>query len=201
MDILVSNLFKKYDTKWIIKDFSYNFDSGKSYGISGANGSGKSTLLSLLFGAIPPTKGQIEYLKNNLKLQASDLSTSFTFAAPYMSLYEFLTLSELLEFHTKFKKWIDGIDTNSFVEYCYLKEFLNVQICNYSSGMKQRLKLALAVLSDSEIIFLDEPSSYLDNKAKTWLYKMLEELKLNRTLIIASNEESDFKIIDFRIEI
>ena len=118
-----------------------------------------------------------------------------------MSLYEFLTLSELLEFHTKFKKWIDGIDTNSFVEYCYLKEFLNVQICNYSSGMKQRLKLALAVLSDSEIIFLDEPSSYLDNKAKTWLYKMLEELKLNRTLIIASNEESDFKIIDFRIEI
>lgn len=201
MEILAKGIYKRFSAKWVIKDFNFEFHSGGNYGIKGANGSGKSTLMNLLFGSLTCSRGKIIYKKNNQSIDASAISNSFTFAAPYMNVYEHLNLDELLEFHLNFKSLIQGFDKEQFIEFCYLKEYRNAFISSYSSGMKQRLRLGLTLLTQSDVVFLDEPSSFLDIKAKSWYVELLRMAKKERTILIASNDIQDFVDLNTEIEL
>ncbi len=201
MELIAHSVYKRFYRNWILKDFNYHFQKDKVYGISGSNGSGKSTLLQILSGMMNPSKGKIQFLKNGVQIDEENWYTNFTYAAPYAELYDYMTVKELTNHHVHFKKLKKGIQVDQFIDICYLNGHEDKWIKYFSSGMKQRLKLGLSILSEADIIFLDEPLSNLDLQAKKWYKDLLLKYTQNQMIIIASNEVEDFEVVHHQIKL
>lgn len=173
---------------------THTFDSGSVTGVNGINGSGKSTFIKMLCGFLSPSEGKVSYSVSGKKIDRSDVYLNMSLAAPYTDIINEYDVEEMFVFHTKFKKLRQDINTEQFLEIVKLKGNKGKQIQFYSSGMKQRLQLALALLTDSKLLLLDEPTSYLDAENKAWFYDLLARNKSNRTIIIASNDKEDFEL-------
>jgi ABC-type multidrug transport system ATPase subunit len=173
---------------------SHTFESGTITGVNGINGSGKSTLIKMLCGFLSSSEGNISYTLDGKNIERSDVFQYVSLAAPYTDIINEYDVEEMFTFHTKFKNLRERIDSNQFLEIVKLKGNKGKQIQFYSSGMKQRLQLALALLSDTKLLLLDEPTSYLDEENKAWFYDLLSKNKNNRTIIIASNDKEDFEL-------
>ncbi|MFD2144923.1 ABC transporter ATP-binding protein [Mucilaginibacter antarcticus] len=128
----------------------------------GSNGSGKSTLFSVLNGSLGPSAGTITYALNDQPLEVEQVFQYLSLAAPYLELIEEFSLSEMIDFHFKFKAYKPGIDKQALTALLNLPGSADKLIRYFSSGMKQRLKLALAFCADTPILMLDEPTSNLD---------------------------------------
>ena len=194
LKLSLQDVSKAYINQWIIKDYSLEWEQGQSYAITGPNGAGKSTLTALLMGLTLPTKGTVEYTLDGKKLDPEYWYQYLTLAAPYQELIEEYTLQELLQFHFQFKKPVNGMKPKEIMEAMYLEDARNKQVRFFSSGMKQRLKLGLAFFSESHALFLDEPTSNLDERAKGWYHDQLKKVSKNRLLVIASNEPEEYKM-------
>ncbi len=201
MDIITESIYKRFQQVWVIRDFSFRFTSNNIYGIAGLNGSGKTTLLQILAGLIPPSKGKIKYVDGENLIAEESWYEKISYAAPYADLYEYMNLQELYEHHTSFKKFRNPISFSEFVSLVFLNSHEEKLIKTYSSGMKQRLKLGLSILSDYPVLFLDEPQSNLDEYSKNWYQQLLKENAKDKVVIIASNEADDFKMVNEKIEI
>lgn len=200
--IILENTAKRYAKEWIFRDLSYTFEINNSYVILGSNGSGKSTFLQIVASVLTPSKGKISYIHNNIPIAEEKIYKHISLSAPYMELPEEFTLSEVIDFHLHFKDFYNGIDKNKFIEICYLEEAKDKIVRNFSSGMKQRLKLGLTILSKSGALFLDEPSSNLDEKGINWYKNLIEKYKKNRIVIVCSNNiESEFFFCNTKIQI
>lgn len=202
MTIQLENLGKKFRKEWIFKNVNLSFELGNSYTFVGPNGSGKSTLLQVLAGVMPHTEGNINYLLDNQAISIDDVFKKIVISAPYLELVEEFTLQESVEFHQKFKPFKDGISPTQLVDLLQLSPHKDKTVKNFSSGMKQRLKLGLAFYSESPIILLDEPTSNLDAEGITWYLGQIEKHTANRLLIICSNQPNEYafcrNIIDVR---
>ena len=190
MDITLDNLGKKFNQERVFSKLSYQFTSGEAYALVGHNGSGKSTLLQIIAGYMLPSKGNVSY-KEKTAIPVEEIYQHISIATPYMDVIEEFTLVELLKFHFKFKKARGGISIDEIIELTYLSNAKNKFVKHFSSGMKQRLKLALAFFSQSDIILLDEPTSNLDKKGSEWYLEQVEKVK-DKLLIIASNEPREY---------
>ncbi|PWK29419.1 ABC-type multidrug transport system ATPase subunit [Arcicella aurantiaca] len=193
MQISAKNLGKKFSNEWIFRNLNYEFQSGESYTFVGANGSGKSTLLQVLSGFAPHSEGEIHYQFNGQNLEIDNYYKHLVIAAPYLELIEDFTLSEIVDFHIKFKPFKNNLSVSDFTDFIELPQAKNKAVKFFSSGMKQRVKLGLAFWSDSEILMLDEPSSNLDIKATEWYLKNVQEYAKNRMLIICSNQPNEYE--------
>ncbi len=178
MKISIDSLSKRFDEHFVLRNLNLVLESGKSYGIRGANGSGKSTLLKIISGFLTPSRGQLQYTLRDQTVSREQVYQYTSFAAPYIDLIEDFKLPELFAYHTKFKK-LDGVnDLKAFRELLdYEAIGTEKLISNYSSGMKNRLKLALHILSESHLLLLDEPSSFLDEAGVLWFQNLLKENK------------------------
>ncbi len=191
MRIVTENLGKRFNREWIFKNMSLTFDPGRVYAITGPNGSGKSTLLQVLWGQMPASTGAIHYTHEEVKIDIERIYQHLVIAAPYLELIDEFTLEEMVRFHFKFKKVRGGLTTDALIEKMELPHARTKFIRQFSSGMKQRLKLALAFYSDTEMIFLDEPTTNLDKNATRWYLDNLATCK-NRLVVIASNQEHEY---------
>ena len=191
MNINVYKITKKYHQNLVIKNFSYKFYNKNSYVITGSNGSGKSTLMKIISGYLSPNSGIIEYEKKNKIINEKSLYKYNSMIAPYIEIIEEFTLEEFLKFHFSFKKkkYIHINDTIKFLE---LQKNSKKHIKNFSSGMKQKLKIGLAILENLPIILLDEPMSNLDKKNKKWYIKNIKKIINKKLIIIFSNEPSEY---------
>jgi ABC-type multidrug transport system ATPase subunit len=189
--IVLENTAKRYIKEWVFREFSYTFEKNNAYVILGSNGSGKSTLLQIVSSYLSPTKGKVEFYNDGNLIDNVDLYKTISFATPYMELPEEFTLSEVIDFHLKFKKFSNGISKQKFIDICYLNNAIDKVISNFSSGMKQRLKIALAILSDTKAVFLDEPTSNLDRKGIEWYKKLIVENIYDRIIVVCSNNIED----------
>ncbi len=178
---------KRYIKEWVFRNLSYTFERNQAYVILGSNGSGKSTLLQVAASVLSPSTGKVSYYLNGEELPEEARYKHISLATPYMELPEEFTLSKVIDFHLKFKSFYSGIDKEKFIEICYLTEAKDKIVRNFSSGMKQRLKLGLAILSESSTLFLDEPSSNLDEKGIEWFGELIEQYKEDRIIIVCSN--------------
>lgn len=201
MEIILNNITKRYLYDWIFRNINQHFSTPTRYAILGANGSGKSTLLKILSGHLSPTKGTIDYKLNGEVLDKDDIYQHLSFASPYIDLIEEFTLSETVDFHKQFKPFHNNLSTNDFLEIIQLKKAKNKEVRFFSSGMKQRLKLGLAICADTSLLLLDEPTATLDEKSVDWFHQLLEKYAANRLIIIASNEERDVVTCQERINI
>jgi ABC-type multidrug transport system ATPase subunit len=199
IEIKLKGLGKRFQYDWIFKNLTINIPGGTKCAITGGNGSGKSTLLKCISAINPFTEGKIEYYLNNNELPESEVFNYLTISAPYLELPEEFSLKELLVFHFKFKKPISGIDHEGMMHKMYLYEHRNKPISQFSSGMKQRLKLGLCLFSDVPLVLLDEPTSNLDEKGIHWYLEMIGEFGKDRTIFICSNDSREYGFCNQRI--
>lgn len=196
MKIEVKDLGKKFNKEWIFRHLNTTFEDKYSYAITGPNGSGKSTFIQVLTGFIPSNEGTITYENNRSLIPDDAIFKTLDIITPYLELIEEFTLDEFLAFHFKFKTLQEGCSLDDFVKKVYLESDRNKQIKNYSSGMKQRLKLGLGFFSQSAICFLDEPTTNLDEHGISWY---LEHVKLQlgkKMLLISSNQKQEYDFCD-----
>jgi ABC-type multidrug transport system ATPase subunit len=179
---------KRFNKDWIFKDLDYSFTMGEHYALIGNNGSGKSTLLQIISGYATLSKGTIdwgEYDTNNIFQQIS-------LAAPYLELVEEFTTIEQCLFHDKFKPLRTDLSIEQVIEMVGLKSARNKQIRYFSSGMKQRLKLALAIFSECPILLLDEPCSNLDKEGYALYHELVQKYAKHKLIIVGSNDTQEY---------
>ena len=193
MQIVLDKIGRRFNRDWIFQHVSYTFNSGQSYAILGPNGSGKSTLLQIIAGNLTSSSGSISYLKNAEALDVELIYSQLSLAAPYLELIEEFTLQEIADFHFHFKRYRTGMDSKAFLELLALKNAQYKLIKNFSSGMKQRVKLALAFCSDTPILLLDEPTANLDQQGIDWYLSLIERFSMNRLVIVCSNQEYEYQ--------
>jgi ABC-type multidrug transport system ATPase subunit len=157
----------------------------------GGNGSGKSTLLRSVFGYAPLSKGEVRYSFDHKEVKQSEAYKHFSICAPYLELYEELTLREQAQFHFSMKPILPNIKHSEFIDLLGLKKVSNRPIKYFSSGMKQRVRIGLAIFSDVRAIFLDEPTSNLDKAAIAWYKQLIEDHRNGRIVLVASNQQKD----------
>jgi ABC-type multidrug transport system ATPase subunit len=196
MEILVQNLSKKFRQEFVIRQFNYTFLSGNSYAITGPNGSGKSTLLQLIAQFTLPNTGTVEMSGIDPEFVYSQL----TYAAPYVELIEEYTLSEHLEILQKNNYLPASITLDILEDFIDLQPGKFKLIKNYSSGMRQKIKLGFALLSDRPVLLLDEPTTNFDEQAKNWFFNRLEQQR-HKLIIIASNEAREIEFCQEKIAI
>lgn len=180
---------KRFDNKWIFRHLNLQIHADSKLAILGSNGSGKSTLLRILSGKMLPTEGEILYKHDGNSIHTNNFHRYITFAAPYLDLPEEMTTPEILSFHTVFKPLLNQISTDDFIRIALLSDHKSKQIHTFSSGMKQRLKLALALLTQSSLVMLDEPCTNLDQKGREWYKELIENYTANRCVIVCSNHD------------
>jgi ABC-type multidrug transport system ATPase subunit len=191
--IIVQKLGKRYNREWIFRGLNQQFEVGKSYALTGANGSGKSTLLQVLVGLIQPSEGSIQFEnQSGQALEVDEVFKNVSLAAPYLELVEEMTAWELLDFHRSFKQLIAA--NKDILDAVQLDHAANKQIRYFSSGMKQRLKLAQAFFSDTPILLLDEPTTNLDQSGIDLYTQLIRHHTTNRMLIISSNDPNEYRV-------
>lgn len=191
MTINLANVGRRFNQEWIFRNMDYSFLPGEKYAVLGPNGSGKSTLLSVLLGQLSPSEGQLSY-KTAVEVAVEDIYRSVSFAAPYLDLIEEFTLQETIRFHFQFKDYYRGMGPESVLDLLGLAKAQDKALKYFSSGMKQRTKLALACCTDTPVLLLDEPTSNLDQQGMAWYLQLIERFAEKRTLIIGSNQESEY---------
>lgn len=191
MTIQVQNIGKRYRLEWIFRGLTHSFQAGDRWAILGPNGSGKSTLMKVLSGHLSPSKGDIAFIHHNIQVKEENVYKNIGYAAPYIELIEELTLEEALKFHTRLKPLLPGFTPAALYELLALPKTRQKEIRFFSSGMKQRLKLALAICSQTPVLLLDEPATNLDLQGIDWYKKLIAEYAQQRLVIIASNDPHD----------
>lgn len=201
MKIQLTEASKRFQYEWIFKNLNLHLQSGDSLAVTGSNGSGKSTLLKCIAGSIPLSSGKITWANEQNEIPSSDWYQKLSISAPYLELPEEFTLSELLDFHFQFKSPIPEISISEMVKTMYLDQHANKPVSQFSSGMKQRVKLSLALFSDCPVVFLDEPTSNLDARGIAWYLDLIKNFGSNRILIICSNEPREFEFCTKKIKL
>jgi ABC-type multidrug transport system ATPase subunit len=201
MEIIAENIGKKFNKEWIFRNLSFRLNSAQSLAITGPNGSGKSTLLQILAGAIPSSEGKINYLKEKLSLSSDYFYQHISYASPYLELIEEMSIRELSEFHKNFKPFSNNISTEEFLSRIMLEHAAEKEIRFLSSGMKQRVKLGLALFSDTNILMLDEPTTNLDNKGIDWYLEEINQQLNKRIIIVSSNQQHEYSFCEEIIKI
>ncbi len=193
MRIYLDNAGKRYNREWIFRQVNFEFESGNSYAITGANGTGKSTLLQVLSGALMLNEGHCTWNENNEKLRESEVYTRISLCAPYLELVEEMTLTEFLAFHQSFKPFLPGMGIAEIIAEIGLQKASAKRIGQYSSGMKQRVKLAQGIFSDTPVVLLDEPCTNLDTEGIELYNKLIEDYCAHRLTVVSSNDETEYQ--------
>lgn len=203
MVIELTSVSKRYRREWILRDINLQLQSGQGYAISGPNGSGKSTFLRLLSGHLTPSRGKRRYLdENNQEITVDTIYQRLSFAAPYIELIEEFTLEEAIQFHQRFRPFQAGLSPQILIQdILELNRVRSLSINRFSSGMKQRVKLALACCTKADFILLDEPTTNLDQQGMDWYQELVQQFVKNRLLVVASNVEADFQACQHTISI
>jgi ABC-type multidrug transport system ATPase subunit len=201
MKIILTKLGKRFNRDWIFRNLDFEFHSEKKYAITGPNGSGKSTLLQIISGSALHNEGSINYFENDQSLASEKIFQKISFAAPYLEVIEEMTLTEFFSFHHKMKGWLSALGMKEIISIINLQKAAHKQIRYFSSGMKQRVKLAQAIFSDTPIVLLDEPLTNLDEEGVSLYNNLIENYCKNRMLIISSNDKKEYSFCEQIIDL
>ena len=191
------NLSKRFGPRKVFSGINFELTTGQSLAVVGHNGSGKSTLLKVILSQLRPSKGKVEFLCDNGPMDDAGIRDNVSFVAPYLNLYDHLTAEENLKFFaTVAGDSISGKQIDSLLARVGLEGRGLDYIEGYSSGMKQRLKYAAALLKNPSFLFLDEPTSNLDQDGKDIVFKVIEEFRRDSIIIIATNETEEYQLAE-----
>ncbi len=195
VSIQVTNASKKFGKEWIFKQIDLTISQGEKIVILGLNGSGKSTLLQALTGYLNLNSGKVSYLNNTTPIEDSKQYQLISLASPYLELIEDYTLREQIEHVAVYKPFLSDLKIEDIISLSGLSAHRDKYIKLFSSGMKQRLKLTLAILANCPILFLDEPTTNLDATVVKWYQQLINDYAMTKTIVVCSNsikEEYEF---------
>jgi ABC-type multidrug transport system ATPase subunit len=178
---------KRFLKEWIFRNVNLTIEQGERWAVLGGNGSGKSTFLQTLSGYQGLSEGELIWEHKNTPLRFDEYKNYFSWASPYLELPEELFPEEIIQHQAIYKPFLEDLRTETILEILYLNDSAGKRIRYFSSGMKQRLKLGLAILADAPVLLLDEPVSNLDVKAKGWYSEMIRVYAAKKTIIVCSN--------------
>jgi ABC-2 type transport system ATP-binding protein len=225
MKITLIDAGKRFNRDWIFRHLNYEFSSQHHYAITGPNGSGKSTLLQIIAGAIGISEGSIRYEHTSTapspssptpsqrstapsppSVQAAEIPPDqayryLSLSAPYLELIEEMTSTEFLRFHQSFKPFLPSMSLPAIIDAVGLAAAAHKQIRFFSSGMKQRIKLAQALFTDTPIVLLDEPCTNLDADGIRLYQHLISEHTGGRLVIVSSNDPQEYDFCDKVINI
>jgi ABC-type multidrug transport system ATPase subunit len=178
----VSGLGKRYGDRWLFRNLNFHLKKGDALIVLGRNGAGKSTLLKAIAGLLIPSEGQV-------KANVEDTRTGLSLSALEMSLYPALTLRE----HLRLAADLRGCDSreDELLTRIGLTHAAGLAASKISTGMKARLKLALAIQTDPKILILDEPGAGMDDAGKELVQSICAEQKERGVLILATNDQRE----------
>jgi ABC-type multidrug transport system ATPase subunit len=219
--VLLTDTGKRFNRDWIFRHLDYTFETGRSYAITGPNGSGKSRLLQAIAGSMNLSEGAMEYRISNIKqgteggteeqgtrnneqgtsirhpassIPPENIYQYISICAPYLELIEEMSAKEFLDFHHQFKPLMSSVSMEEILSIIGLEKAKDKQIRYFSSGMKQRLKLAQAVFSEVPVLLLDEPCTNLDASGYQLYHDLISTYCGWKLIIVSSNDaqEMDF---------
>lgn len=200
MKISLDGIGKRYQRHWVFRSISNVYEPAGRYAILGHNGSGKSTLLRIIGGIQPPSSGKISYSQEGTQLLKQEhWFRHVAFCAPGMDLPEELTLREFMEFHFTFKALLPGYTIVDVIKATGLQSASGKPIGDYSSGMRQRVKLAQAMFAQTPVLLLDEPCTNLDEDGVSQYLQWIDQCTAGRTVIVASNDPREYSFCESRL--
>lgn len=201
LHIRLTGAGKRFNRDWIFKACDLSIPAGSQWAITGSNGSGKSTFLQCLSGYQSLSVGSRSYVWGTQATAEDKLFQQLSLAAPYLDLPESYSLREMIAFHFKMKPLQPTFLVETWLEQAGLTAHLDKQIQFFSSGMKQRVKLILAVGADTPLLLLDEPTTNLDEQGIAWYRALVQAHAGQRTVLIASNQKHEFDFCTAQIDI
>lgn len=202
--IQLTDTGKRFNRDWIFRHVNYRFETGRSYAITGPNGSGKSTLLQAIAGSLHLSEGQLTYhsvTENNPPVEQDQVYQYISLAAPYLELIEEMTAREFLTFHGNFKPLNPSVSIEGILDTIGLFKAMDKQIRYFSSGMKQRIKLAQAIFSDVPVLLLDEPCTNLDKAGYDLYHSLIHTYGTRKLIIVSSNDANEMDFCTEKISI
>jgi ABC-type multidrug transport system ATPase subunit len=191
VNIRLRDAGKKFGREWIFRKVSLDIKAGEKIAILGLNGSGKSTLLQALTGYLTLNEGGLTYSENDKQIDTEHYYKLISLASPYLELVEDFTLKEQIAHAAIYKPFLKNLSLERVLELSGLAAHKNKYIKLFSSGMKQRLKLTLAILADVPILLLDEPTTNLDATVIDWYKQLITHYASKKTIIVCSNSIKD----------
>lgn len=202
ISIETHKLTKRFGRRLVFKNINLFLNDGKSLAVTGRNGSGKTTLLSTLAGLTAPSSGKIEIKVDDESINPSKRRHHLSYVGPELTLYDSLTAWENIQFFATLQGKIgDRSYLMSLFETVGLADRRNDFYGSYSSGMKQRLKYAVALINNPDILLLDEPTANLDSAGKDIVMQIISRQKNNGILIMATNERGEYAFAEERLEL
>ena len=192
--IEIKSLSKKYKTTLAVNDINFKINKGSIIGLLGPNGCGKSTTIGMMLGLIKPTSGEVLINNKNIENNRTDLLQKMNFISPYIELPKKLTTEENLKVYGRMygiKNLKDKID--ELMERLNLTKFKKRKTGELSSGQKNRVSLAKALINDPEILLLDEPTASLDPDVSDYVRGIIENFSSNnkKTILITSHNMNE----------
>lgn len=188
-----TGLGKRYGYRLLFRDLTFRLTPGGSLAVTGANGSGKSTLLRMLAGLLTPSHGRVELNKNGVPLSRQDHPLHVGLVAPYLNVYDGFSARENLQFLARARGIEAGrVRIDDMLEYVALSSRSDDPVSTFSSGMKQRVKFAAALLARPPLLLLDEPSVNLDAAGLEMVERITEDQRSGGgLLVVATNDDRE----------
>jgi ABC-2 type transport system ATP-binding protein len=192
--IEINNLSKKYENTLAVKSMNFKINKGQIIGLLGPNGCGKSTTIGMILGLIKPTSGSVIVNGQNMESNRTDLLQKMNFISPYIELPKKLTIQENLQVYGRMYG-VKNLNNKIYeiIEMLNLKNFQKRKTGELSSGQKNRVSLAKALINDPEILLLDEPTASLDPDVGDYVRGIIENFSSNKqkTILIASHNMNE----------
>jgi ABC-type multidrug transport system ATPase subunit len=213
MTIQLTGAGKRFNRDWIFRHASFTFQPGETYAITGPNGSGKSTLLQVIAGSMEVSEGKCQhYLRCDDvgfddvgcglgAIDGEEVYRHISIAAPYLEVIEEMTALEFFRFHADFKPFLPGLSPEQIVQLVELDKAADKQIRYYSSGMRQRVKLAQAIFTNSPLLLLDEPCTNLDRSGYELYHRLIQTYTAGKTVIVSSNDPQEYSFCQHQLSI
>jgi heme exporter protein A len=192
-----SHLSKRFGARKVFSNIEFELRTGQSMAVVGPNGSGKSTLLKVILMLLRATRGEIRYGRNGDSIDEISFRDRSSLVAPYLNLYDHLTAEENLVFFSSVAgDHLTGKDINGLLRRVGLEGRGADYVAGYSSGMKQRLKYAMAIMKKPSFLFLDEPNSNLDEAGKGIVKDIIEQHRESTIIVMATNEPKEYGLAE-----
>jgi ABC-2 type transport system ATP-binding protein len=200
--IIVDGLTKQFKNILAVNNISFKIGKGKIIGLLGPNGCGKSTTIGMMLGLIKPSSGTVIINGQNIEQNRTDLLEKMNFISPYVELPKKLTVEENLKVYGRLygvKNLKDKI--SDLMEKLNLLDFKSRKTGELSSGQKNRVSLAKALINDPEILFLDEPTASLDPDVGDYIRGFIEDYASNKgaTILLASHNMSEVERLCYEV--
>ncbi len=198
----IHNIKKIFNGRKVFSDINFQLENKSALAITGRNGSGKSTLVKILAGLLSPTNGRVDFYLNGKSIDVQNRYQYFGFVAPYLQLYDEFTAIENLELFGRIRGIeVDKDNIDFLLKRVNLYERKDSYVREFSSGMKQRLKYASALLHKPPLLILDEPRSNLDSEGISVVYQIIQEQKQSGCLVVATNDSDDIQFCNQEIDL